>query len=188
VERVVRLLACLVVIGVLAIGCGDGGDGPPELAVPSTGATPSAVPESSPAADPAVEALAAYEAMWKVYDEAAQDPQADPQEAGLERYATGDALAVVTDLLASLREDGLVARGSIDHSPEVTRMSPVDDPTRVRVEDCADSSDRTVERADGGPYDDDPGGLRLIFADVANDEGMWKVTTLGIGQVGSCRG
>jgi hypothetical protein len=182
------LVATLVVTVMLA-GCGSDGEGSSE---PTAGSqtTPAPTPAASASpepADPAQVALAVYVAMWDAYDEAARDPQADAEEAGLDRYATGDALAMVTDLVASLREDGLVAEGSIDHSPRVTEMSPEEDPSSARVEDCADTSDQTVVRADGGPYEDEPGGLRLIFADVELHEGVWTVTALGIGRVGSCQ-
>lgn len=183
---VTRVLVAALVVALA--GCGSDDDGSPEpTTVSPTVPTPSPASASPVPVDPASEAVAAYEAMWEAYDEAARDPQSDPEEAGLERYATGDALAMLTDLLASLRADGLVAQGSIDHAPEVTEMSPEQAPTRVRVEDCADSSDRSVARADGGLFEDEPGGLRLIFADADKEEGVWKVAALGIGRVGSCQ-
>jgi hypothetical protein len=127
--------------------------------------------------------------MWMAYDEAGDPPEADPDHPALERHATGDALAVLTDLLASFREDGLViSEGSeVAYSPEVVDLSPESAPKQARIEDCADSRGSALVRADGEPFDDEPGGQRLIFADVeATSEGTWKVTALAIGQVGSC--
>lgn len=179
----------VVVVLVLA-GCGSNDDPGAE---PTTGSPTASEPATSPVSaspeplDPAEEALAVYVAMWDAYDEAARDPETDAEQAGLDRFASGDALTVVTDLVVSLRADGLVTEGSIDHSPRVTELKPQRDPRSARVEDCADTSDRSVVRADGGPYEDDPGGLRLIFADVELHEGVWKVTALGIGRVGSCQ-
>ena len=190
-DGVTIVLVAALVVSVALAGCRSYGEGSPEPTAGSQTArrtTPSLPPLVPPVpADPAAEALAAYAAMWGAYDRAARDPRVDTDDAGLGRFAAGDGLAVVSDLVASLRENGLVTEGSIDHFPEVTELSPQGDPTSARVEDCADTSDRGLARANGGPYRDQPGGLRLIFADVELQEGMWMVTALGIGRVGSCQ-
>jgi hypothetical protein len=134
-------------------------------------------------------ALQAYQGMWAAYGVAGRPPAANPDHPGLDQHATGEALTMLTDLLASFREDGLViAEGSeVVHSPDVVELSPESAPTRARIEDCADSSGSVLVRADGEPFDDEPGGRRLIFADVEDEgEGVWKVSALAIGRVGSC--
>lgn len=94
---------------------------------------------------------------------------------------------MLTGLLADFREQGLVFTGALVLSPRVTERSPQGSPDMVRVEDCVDSSDWHVERADGEPYEDEAGGPRLVFADVQDggEEG-WMVTALALGSVGSC--
>jgi hypothetical protein len=189
---VAGVLAATLVAAVMLAGCGSDGQGSPE---PTAGSTPGAVTPAASASpvpvDPVAAAeqavLAAYRGMWQAYQQAGQPPQADPDHPDLERYAAGDALAVLTDGLTDYRDQGLVFSGAPVLSPEVAELSPPDDPAEATVEDCSDSSGFEVVRADGGPYEDEPGGRRLITAEVEKvGEGTWKVTSFAVREVGSC--
>lgn len=189
IPTAVRVLVAALVVA----GCGsDGGGSSEPTAGSSTGAAPTpAASESAVAVDPVAAAeravLAAYRGMWAAYQRAGQPPTADPDRPGLRRYAAGDALGVLTDGLTGYREDGLVFTGEVVLSPEVTDLWPADDPVQATVQDCADSSGSQVVRADGEPYEDEPGGRRLITADVEDvGEGTWKVTSFAVQPVGSC--
>lgn len=170
----------------LAVGCGSPAADPGQTPV-ATEAAPSASP--SPA-DPDQEraALAAYEGMWAVYDRAGRAPAADPDYPQLAEYAAGDALDGLRTALGRLRDEGLVFEGSyVSLSPTVVELSPVDAPTTAKVEDCRDSSGWVVVRADGGEYEDEPGGRRAVFADVERaDDGVWRVTSFAVQGVGTC--
>jgi hypothetical protein len=125
--------------------------------------------------------------MWAAYDRAGSPPAADPGHPDLALYATGDALQVLTDGLAALRDQGLVFVGQVVVSPEITELSSASAPTEVRIRDCADTSGWSVVRADGGPYEDEPGGHRLITADVEDTgDGGWKVSGFAARDVGTC--
>jgi hypothetical protein len=131
--------------------------------------------------------LDAYRGMWRAYRQAGRPPAADPDYPELEWYAAGDALAVLTGGLADYRDQGLVFSGAPVLWPQVAELSPPDDPVGATVEDCADSSGFEAVRADGGRYEDEPGGRRLITAEVENvGEGIWKVTGFAVREVGSC--
>lgn len=193
-SRLFGVTGVLVAALVVALaGCGSDDDGSPEPTAGSpAGAVPPATAPASPVpVDPAAAAeqavLDAYRGMWRAYQQAGQPPQADPDHPDLERYAGGDALGVLTDGLAGYREDGLVFNGEVVLSPEVTDLSPANDPVEATVEDCADSSESQVVRADGRPYEDEPGGRRAITADVEDvGEGTWKVISFAVQPVGSC--
>lgn len=180
--------AARVMSAALLLVAACGGEEPVGAPPPDT--PPLRAPTVSPV-DPVAAAeqaaLAAYTGMWDAYNLAGQPPEANPNHPDLARYASGDALEMLTDLLAGFRDDGLVFSGELELAPEVTRLSPQSDPDSARVEDCVDSSGWAVVRADGEPYEDEPGGQRLVFADVEDTgEGVWKVTVLSIGSVGSC--
>jgi hypothetical protein len=151
---------------------------------------PTDVPVSSTPADPVAAAeqaaLEAYRGMWDVYTLAGRPPEANPDEPQLARYATGDALEVLMRGLMSMRDQGLVTEGSMLLAPEVTNLSPASLPTGVQVTDCADTSDAARVRADGRPFEDEPGGRRLIVADVEDTGEGWKVTSFGVRDAGSC--
>ena len=85
-----------------------------------------------------------------------------------------------------MRDQGLVSDGNMKLSPEVTSLDPASSPTSAQVTDCADTSETARVRADGEPFDDEPGGRRLVVADLENSGGEWKVTSFGVRETGSC--
>jgi hypothetical protein len=58
----------------------------------------------------------------------------------------------------------------------------------VSIEDCIDTNATSRYKANGEPFNDSPGGRRLVFADVELHDGVWKVFSLAVREVGSCTG
>jgi hypothetical protein len=177
-----------LVAGVLgACGADDDDAGQPVPASPTASASPSPSP-ADPVAVAERLALAAYEGMWAAYDQAGRAPEADPDDPRLAEHATGDALEGLRTALGRLRDQGLVFEGTnVLLSPTVVELSPADSPTAAEIEDCHDTSGWVVVRADGGDYDDEPGGRRAVFADVERgDDGVWRVSGFAVREVGTC--
>jgi hypothetical protein len=169
------------------VGCDAGA----EIADEATGQPTPTLRAPSPVPLEAAEraALDAYRGMWAAYGAAGGPPEADPQDARLAQYATDRALQVLVNGLTSMREDGLIIEGDARLFPEVTELTPEPSPTHARIEDCADSTESSLVRTDGEPYEDEPGGRRLIIAEVQHmgEEG-WKVFDFAVLGVGSCSG
>jgi hypothetical protein len=131
-------------------------------------------------------AIEAYRGMWAVYDQAGRPPAADPDNDQLGRYAAGEALLALVSGLTSMRDAGLVFDGNVVFSPVVMDLSHDTQPASARIEDCADSTEATRVRADGEPFDDEPGGRRLIIADLEEAGDGWKVVDFAVRGVGTC--
>lgn len=183
-----RALVGLVLAGIVLAGCGSAER---DSEVAPSPADVSAPPSSSPL-DPVQAAreaaLAAYAGMWAAYDQAGRAPAADPADPRLAEFAAGDALANLMTALGRLREQGLVFDGSFAlTSPEVVELSPADAPAAATIEDCQDSSNWRVVRADGEDYEDEPGGRQAVFVDVVReDDGVWRVAGFAVREVGTC--
>jgi hypothetical protein len=179
--------AVVLLLAILVSACASGGVSEPD----SGGGGPTLRAPSEPPADP-VEAARnaveqAYRGMWAAYDQAGRLPEANPSDSRLAIYAAGNAHQRLSAGLGAMQEEGLVIEGEVVLSPEITELSPADSPMEARVEDCADSSDWRRVRADGEPFDDEPGGLRRIVADLeVTSDGSWKVTDFAVLEVGSC--
>lgn len=130
-------------------------------------------------------AIAAYRGMWAAYEKAAQD--ANPDDPALATYATDTALQTLVSGLKSIHDRGLVARGQIVVTPQVTALEPVELPTNIEITDCADDSASLLYRTSGELYNDKPGGRRRVIA-TAKDVGggVWKVVSFGAQAVGTC--
>lgn len=148
---------------------------PPSMPGPTAGATPST---------PQQEILDAYLSMQRAFAKAGET--ADPNYPDLFKYASGAALKVLTAGLTSMRRNGLRARGETVFHPHVESMEPADSPTKSRVRDCMDTTKAEAYKANGESYTDTLGGLRLVIADLEHVDGSWKVTGLGVHEVGSC--
>jgi hypothetical protein len=124
--------------------------------------------------------------MWQAYNAAIEIP--DPNYPDLAKYATGRALTTLVGALKSVKDQGLKGTGQLVLSPHVTKITPVDAPTSIDVQDCYDDAATHVVRASPGPpYQDTPGGRRLCVATVERQaEGTWKVTQFSLGKVGTC--
>jgi hypothetical protein len=111
---------------------------------------------------------------------------ADPAFPDLTKYATGEALTLLTGALRNYQTEGLRGRGNATFHPSIESLAPADAPTKARVRDCMDTSQTSLYKANGDPYQDEPGGLRLVLADVERINGVWKVAGLGVHGVGTC--
>ncbi|WP_086055522.1 hypothetical protein [Protofrankia coriariae] len=123
--------------------------------------------------------------MWQADAQASHT--SDWRAPYLSRYASGDALQVLTGDLYADHLNGLVAKGEPVNSPRVTSVSPQDTPTSVMIEDCADTRNWLRYRTDGSLLDNTPGGMHRILAEVRlHTDGLWRVTRFGIGDLASC--
>lgn len=183
----------LVAATTLAVGAGCTSKQQPPATAPTSG-TPSAGASLATGSQPAShtpqsasqQAIAAYIGMQNAYQAASR--LGDPSHPDLAKYATGDALALYTDALNRSKAKGLLGRGQALFYPKVTALAPPAAPTKVSIEDCMDTSATSQYKANGDPYQDTPGGRRLVFADVELRDGTWKVFSLAVRSVGSCTG
>jgi hypothetical protein len=200
VERIMSLerlrwVAPLSVAFAVALGVtGCTADGPdvPAPDVPAPGVTspgptpaPSAAPPS-PADRAAQAALDAYRGMWQ--DFATAGTNSDWQSPLLGQHATGIALTILSRSLYADSYNGLVTRGEPILNPSVASVEPPDDPTRVIVTDCGDSTNWLKHRKDTDEVvEGNPGGRRLINAIVEKQaDGSWKVNDYGVHEIGTC--
>lgn len=177
----------LLVPLVLAVGC-QRSDADPTTEVgagPPTLVTSSPMPSLDPATAAEAAALEAYRGMWAAFAAASRD--ADPEHPDLPRYAAGDALAILVSGLEANRREGLVSDGGeVVLHPEVVELEPADAPATVTISDCADTSETRRVRPSGPPFTDSPGGWRQVNATVEPVQGVWKVTSFAVQEVGSC--
>ena len=170
------LLAALLGVFLLA-GCTQSPqDQPPTASSTTRPSATSAAPTASTTPSEAAAALAAYEAYW-----AAQvASQADPtrrQDAGLARYATGEALAGAQSTLLLFRQNGVAMRGEPVLNPTVTEASPGS--TDVEIVDCVDSTNWKPVYVATGKSALAPGqALRVqVVSRVELANGRWVVTS-----------
>jgi hypothetical protein len=168
-------------------GCGQNR---PDASTPAPGPTgppaspPAATPSPDPQDAPQQQAVDAYVGMQRAYQQAVKT--ADPDHPDLARYAAGEALQRLRDGVASIRDQGLRGRGEASFQPVVESLDPPRAPTRITVRDCLDTSRTELYDPSGRPYQDEPGGLRLVIATAEIVNGVWKVTSVAIHQVGTC--
>ena len=145
---------------------------------------PAATPSLDPQAAPQQQAVDAYVGMQRAFQEAVKT--ADPDHPDLARYAAGEAFQRLRNGVASIRDQGLRGRGEASFQPVVESLDPPAAPTRITLRDCLDTSQTELYDPSGQPYQDQPGGLRLVIATVEIVNGAWKVTSVAIHQVGTC--
>jgi hypothetical protein len=189
--RLNRRTTLVLVTTVVLVLSGCGQEDPPDATRPAPGPTgppaspPTTTPSPDPQADPQQQAIDAYVGMQRTFQEAVKT--ADPDHPDLARYAAGEALQRLRDGIASIRDRGLRGRGEATFQPMVESLNPPGAPTRITVRDCLDTSQTELYDPSGQPYQDQPGGLRLVIATVELVNGAWKVTSVGIHQVGTCQ-
>lgn len=131
------------------------------------------------------DALATYRGMWQ--DFVAAGTTSDWQSPKLGQYATGIALTNLSRGLYADHYNGLVTKGEPVLNPSVSSMDPPNDPKKIIITDCGDSTHWLKYRADNGQLADTPGGHRLINAIVEKQpDGSWKVTDFGVHDLGTC--
>lgn len=150
----------------------------------SSAPTTTASQSLSPADLASQQALAAYTGMWQSMAQA--DQTANWQSPALAKYATGDALGVISRSLYTDHINGVVSTGAPVLHPHVTKMDPTTNPTTVTVSDCGDSTNWLKHKQDGSSLND-TGGRRSITAEVKKqDDGSWRVTEFAVEGLGSC--
>lgn len=149
----------------------------------ATSATPT--PPASPVDKATQDALTAYRGMWR--DFVVAGATSDWQSTKLGQNATGVALTNLTRGLHTDNTNGLVTKGEPKLNPSVSSVEPQDNPKKIIVTDCGDSTNWLKYRADNGQLADTPGGRRLINAivDKQADE-SWKVSDFGVHDLGTC--
>jgi hypothetical protein len=127
-----------------------------------------------------------YKAMWLNMAKAAET--ADWQSPLLSEYATGNALTTMSRGLYVNHTEGRVSRGRPTLSPTVVGVEPPDNPTRVQISDCGDSTSwLQYDAATGDLVDDVPGGRRAISAVVDKQaDGTWAVSDFAVQELGTC--
>lgn len=185
-----RVTGAFMLGAVLAVtACSsDAVSGPPDATQP-TGQPPSisAPPTTSfSVVDKAKQdAVTAYRGMWQ--DFVAAGTTSDWQSPKLGRYATGVALTNLSRGLYADHYNGLVTKGEPILNPSVSSAEPANDPKKIIVTDCGDSTRWLKYRADNGQLADTPGGRRLINAIVEKQaDGSWKVSDFGVHDLGTC--
>lgn len=186
-NRTIRTIAMASVLAVALTACTDTEEPPITLpsATTTTTLTPSPTASATPTTTPQQQALDAYLGMQNAFLKASET--ADPDYPELSRRTAGTALQQLKAGLTSMRNEGLRGRGEAVFQPKVESIEPASAPTKARVRDCMDTSKTQRYKANGDPYKDAPGGLRLVIADVEEVDGAWKVTGLGVHEVGSCK-
>jgi hypothetical protein len=104
----------------------------------------------------------------------------------LAENASGDALAVLTHDLAENQQAGLVTKGKPSLNPQVTSLTPAQNPTQATITDCVNDTNWLNYKTTGGLQNNTPGGRHATTAIVVNTAGTWKVTQLALQAVGTC--
>jgi hypothetical protein len=178
---------------VVLVACSAGTATAPALGTqPPLTPAPATTPPAAPTSPVSVvdraqqEALEAYRGMWR--DFAAAGATSDWRSPRLGQYATGVALTNLSRGLYADHYNGLVTKGEPILNPSVFSVDPPQDPAKVVITDCGDSTHWLKYRADNGQLaDDKPGGRRLINAIVdKQSDGSWKVSDYGVHEIGTC--
>ncbi|WP_194924890.1 hypothetical protein [Catenulispora pinisilvae] len=157
-----------------------------------TSTKPSSLPQTPSTAaqatsqDPAGAAVvAAYDGMWSDYEtDALTSNWQNPVSAN---HATGQALLTISNTLAVNGHHGWIVKGMPVLHPAVKSLAPTSNPSTADVVDCDDLSHfLKYVAATGALQDSTPGGWHLVQAGLVLKDGVWKVSTLAMGQAGSC--
>jgi hypothetical protein len=171
-----------------AVACTPDPPAPTSVLTSTTSRTssPTDSPTESPVDVAGRVAVDAYLGMWQAMAGAART--SDWRSPQLGEYATGQALNTISRGLYTDHRNGLVTKGAPNNAPTVSRVDPADEPTRVTISDCGDSTHWLKYHADTGRLaDDGPGGRRAITAVVDQQrDGRWLVSDFAVESVGTC--
>jgi hypothetical protein len=175
------VLLGLFFISMLFAACGSGSTPP---SAPTTGRSSTSTSSSQMPNGPAAAALSAYRAMW--VDMVIASRTADYQSPLLPQHASGSALSLLVQGLAKNQAQGIVVKGNPRLQPQVTSLSPPDDPTEATISDCVDDSHWLDYKTNGELFNSIPGGRHATMAIVMDTNGQWKVTGLAVQAAGTC--
>lgn len=181
-KRAVRtgLAAGLMAVAVFGAGCGSGdrsanGDAATQFPSPSG---------FDRAAEAEEAALAAYRGMWKAFVDAART--SDPEAPDLRKYASDQALQLISGSLYSDRSSQLTTQGELNTAPTVVELKPSDAPVEAAILDCVNDEKWLKYRASGGLVNDVPGGRHRTMATVKSTPDGWKVASFILRERGTC--
>lgn len=190
-----RHMAGSMVLALVLAGAGCTSTSSPGQALDTSGAvsssadSPSPTPSESapnPANIAAEAATSAYLGMWASFATAGET--SDWQSPELARHAADEALSVLSRGLYASHHNDLVYKGKPVLNPQVTSVDPPENPSKVVISDCGDSSNwLQYHVATGELADDEPGGRRSITGIVEKQsDGVWRVTGFAVRAVGTC--
>jgi hypothetical protein len=125
-----------------------------------------------------------YQAMWADLVVAART--SNYQSKLLPQHATGDALSLLVQGLATDRVLGIVTKGQPVLQPRVSSLTPAANPTKASITDRFDNTGWIEYKANGKLQKNARGGRRSTTADLVRTGGTWKVTELTIQKTGTC--
>ena len=176
-----------LVIGVAAAsmllaGCNSGKHRTPPDS--TSAASPSSAASLGADAAARRDAVAAYRGMWAAF--VAAGKIADPDAPDLRKYASDQALRLIVNALYTDQQQKKVIRGDLTIDPQVTAVSPAQEPTLVTISDCVNDEKWLVYKASGGLADDKPGGKHQTTATVKRAADGWKVSSFILKEAGTC--
>lgn len=172
-------MAVAALVSATVTGCGTSTKRPSLPQAPSTAAQ-STNNDSVRAA-----VLAAYDDMWSDYEKDALT--SNWQNPVSVNHATGEALLTISNTLAVNGHHGWIVKGKPVLHPVVRTLALTPNPSTAVVVSCDDLSHfLKYVAATGALQDLTPGGWHLVQADLVLKDGVWKVSTLAMGQAGSC--
>ncbi|GAB1644373.1 hypothetical protein [Krasilnikovia sp. MM14-A1259] len=177
------VLVGLVAVSVLlSAGCGSGKSKNTPTNPPP--APSSAAPNRGPSTAAEQDALTAYRGMWSAFVEAAKT--SDPEAPDVRKYASEQALKLISSSLYSDRSNRQVTQGELHIDPKVTALKPVGTPTEATIVDCVNDENWLKYQASGGLVNDVPGGKHHTTATVKRTHDGWKVSSFILREKGTC--
>jgi hypothetical protein len=171
-RRTLATLVASAVVTALAVGaCGGDDDSAEPVDELDTGAGEASGTTAAASADEAA-VVAAYEAHWQALLAAGDPP--DPQSPGLAETMTGDALRSAQNFMSTNASEGLALRGTYTHDAVVTTVTD----TTATVEDCGEDGTSLVVASTGEAVESPDETPEGIVAELAKENGAWKVSTL----------
>jgi hypothetical protein len=162
------------------------GSGSASASKPSTTGGPHPSSTTSPPTTASVTAkvISDYQTMWADLVLAART--SNYQSKLLPQHATGDALSLLVQGLATDRALGIVTKGQPMLQPRVSSLTPAANPTKASITDCFDNTRWIEYKTNGKLQKNAPGGRRSTTADLVRTGSTWKVTELTIRATGTC--
>lgn len=151
---------------------------------PTSAASPSSAASLGSDASARRDAVAAYRGMWAAF--VAAGKVADPDAPDLRKYASDQALRLIVNALYTDQQQKKVIRGDLTIDPQVTAVSPAEEPASVTISDCVNDEKWLVYKASGGLADDKPGGKHQTTATVKRATDGWKVSSFILKEAGTC--
>jgi hypothetical protein len=173
-------------LGAVALTLAAWGSGSAWASKPSTtgGPHPSSTTTPPATASMTAKVVSDYRTMWADLVIAART--SNYQSKLLPQHATGDALSLLVQGLATDRALGIVTKGQPMLEPRVSSLTPAADSTKASITDCFDNTSWIEYKTNGTLQKNAAGGRRSTTADLVRTGGTWKVAELTIQKTGTC--